>query len=389
MSSEICGFPERYWDPAVWRRLGETIPARSLPRSHGGHPQLDKLVRRSVSDDADRTDGSNRFSASPPSGVRAARARPDAGTIGVHQRPIAPGPAHPLDGKVVYVRDVTDRPMDCSSADRDETHNVYEVALDVSHGKIRVLPGQHIAVIYEGYPRFFTVAGITCDDLGYATQITFHTRRPGAASNYLIEAEKDVSVSLFGPFGHNLIPPPSIDDSNILYVSSGYPVASFLAHLDQRVQRHSSGHTELIHWRRGSEEYYIDRLHGYETALPDHVSRIVRGQDIAMRDELLRRADEVTEFLQQHRSYIYASGGRLTSRIDELLAEVFERVGFDGRSSVRALYESGRLRVSEPERIEQKWFDQILNNKPGIPARDPSVPHLLPEPRLFRPVARP
>jgi len=277
--------------------------------------------------------------------------------------------------------------MGSSVARRDGTQNVYEVALDVSSDQTRVLPGQHIAVVYEGYPRFFTVAGITCDERGYATRITFHTRRPGAASSRLIEADEGMRFSLFGPFGHNLIPPPDIDGTNILYVASGYPVASFLAHLDQRVQRNASGHTELIHLRSGGDEYYTDKFHSYETALPDHVSRIVRSPDAAaIRDELLGRAGEVMAFLQQDRSYIYVSGGRLSSRIDELLANVFEHAGFGGQSSVSALYQSGRLRVAEREQIEQRWIDQILNNKSGIPERDPTVPHLLFEPHPFRPV---
>lgn len=253
--------------------------------------------------------------------------------------------------------------------DADSGSDIHHIVLDFGHTTFPVLEGQSIGVIPPGQDekgkphlvRLYSVASPRDGERPNHNNLSLTVKRvvveedghfEGLCSNYLCDLEKGAEVQVTGPFGNTFLM-PNHPEANIIMICTGTGSAPFRAMTERRRRRRQPGDSGKILLFFGARTRGELPYFGPLMKLPDDLieKEIVFSREPGqpkeyVQDRMLKRADDIAQWLEDQNTYIYICGLKgMESGVNESLASICRSHGKDWPQLSQVMRQQGRLHI--------------------------------------------
>lgn len=233
----------------------------------------------------------------------------------------------------------------------ESTAEVRQIVLQLSEPAYYFPEGQNIGVLVPGphafgnktHHRYYTIAASRETDGGCELEILVRRcfyidevsgeEYPGAASNYLCDAQPDQEITLTGPY-RSTFTVPADKTSNLLMLGTGTGIAPFRAFLRRvyEAEQDWQGKVRLFYGARtGTDMLYMndqnnDLANYYDQATFQAVQSVSKGllsdEGDALGQGVAAHAGEIWQLIQDPKTHVYLAGmEKIVDKFDATMAQ--------------------------------------------------------------------
>lgn len=254
--------------------------------------------------------------------------------------------------------------------DADTASDIHHIVLDFGSTTFPVLEGQSIGIIPPGVDakgkehlvRLYSVASPRDGERPNHNNLSVTVKRvvidtedgkvAGVCSNYFCDLEKGAEVKVTGPFGNTFLM-PNHPEANIIMICTGTGSAPFRAMTERRRRKRNPGDSGKMLLFFGARTKGELPYFGPLKKLPDDLidkelvfSREEGQPKEYVQDRMMKRADDIANFLADENTYIYVCGlKQMEIGVNESLHAICRSHGIDWHEKSRTMRQQGRLHI--------------------------------------------